>query len=530
MNFDYIIVGAGSAGCVLADRLSADGRSRVLLLEAGLADTNPLVHMPKGMAKLFSDPSQVWHIQTEASGDIPAETWMRGKLLGGSSSINGMMYFRGHPEDYNEWARLGATGWGWDQIGAAFRSIEDHELGGGEGRGSGGPLRISVNHTRTPLTEAFIAAGRQMGIPQVADLNHAGQEGVGYAPWTIGGGRRVSAAQAFLKPARTRTNLSVETGVLIDKVLFDGTRAVGLTGTRHGAPVEYRAGGEIVLSAGALGSPMILQRSGIGPAELLRAVGVKVLHDSPRVGQNLLEHRLLMTEYKLAKPVSSNAEYRGLKLILNGMRYYLSHSGPLARGSYEVGAFVRTSPDLARPDVEVLMAPFSFGVNAKGQIEIGSDHGMHLFGYPLRSRSAGSIAIRSTDPLAPALIHPNYLFDPYDQAVTIAMFRFMRSWLKQPAIAPLIACETLPGPAVETDADIIGAFKSRGTAGLHACGSVAMGRDDAPLDERLCVRGVNNLRVVDCSIMPTMVSANTNGPIMAMAWRASQIILQSRDR
>ena len=524
MSFDYIIVGAGSAGCVLADRLSADGTSRVLLLEAGPPDTSPFVHMPKGMAKLFGDPAQVWHIPTEASGDIPAETWIRGKMLGGSSSVNGMMYFRGHPQDYDEWERLGATGWGWDRIGPAFDAIENRATSGGEA-----PLRISTNANKTPLTEAYIAAGEALGVPRVSDLNHPEQEGVGYAPWTIGRGRRSSAAQAFLAPARRRPNLTVETGVIVDKVLFEGKRAVGVSAVQGGVAREFRTAGEVILSTGALTSPVILQRSGIGPAAHLRTIGVEPIHDSPRIGENLLEHRLLMMEYALARPISSNPDYRGARAILNGIRYYLTRKGPLASGSYEVGAFVRTAPELTRPDAEILMAPYSLALNAKGEVGIGEGHALHLFGYPLRSRSAGTIMARSADPADPAIIRPNYLSDPYDQAVTVAMFRYMRRWLAQPPIAALLTAETVPGPSVETDAEIIHAFRTRGQAGYHACGTVAIGGADAPLDPALRVRGVDNLRVVDGSILPTMVSANTNGPIMAMAWRAAQIILQGRN-
>jgi choline dehydrogenase len=531
-QWDYVVVGAGSAGCVLAERLSRDPKRCVLLLEAGPADANPLVHIPKGMGKLFADPAYVHYFQTEADEATPAETWIRGKLLGGSSSINGMMYFRGQPQDYEAWARVAGPAWGWAQMQRAFAAVEDHEQAGQpgatEGLGSGGPLHISTSPDRSPLTEAFLEAGTEMGLPRRPDMTQSDREGVAYATRTLKRGRRHSAADAFLKPARSRPNLHVETGAVVEKVLFDGKRASGLLVRRGRETIVVRTRGEVILSAGALISPQILQRSGLGAADHLRSLGIEVVGDSPNVGERLLEHRLLMMEYALLTPGSQNAEFRGWRLACNALRYGLARSGPLAAGSYEVAAFARTDPDDPLPDVEILMAPYSLGLNSQGEVATGAGHGVHLFGYPLRSRSEGSVRIASADPAAPPLIRPNYLSDPYDQAVTVRMFRYIRRWMRQPALKALVGEETTPGPALETDQDIIAAFRARGQAGYHACGTCRMGRDNsAVVDEQLRVRGVEGLRVVDGSVMPTMVSCNTNGPIIATAWRAADLILEN---
>jgi choline dehydrogenase-like flavoprotein len=517
MSFDYIIVGAGSAGCVLAERLSASGRRNILLLEAGPADRHPLIHMPRGMAKLFSDPRHVWLLPTIAEGDTPSETWIRGKVLGGSSSVNGMMYFRGHPEDYDEWVLRGASGWGWDRMLPAFRAIENST-------GGDAPLRIGFAGERTALSEALIQGGEALGIPRVADLNHPRQEGVGYATHTIHRGRRQSAADAFLRPARSRRNLHIETGLTVDRVLFDGRRAAGVIGHRKGATVEFRTPGEVILAAGALQSPQLLERSGIGDGARLRELGIPVVQESPGVGENLLEHRLLMMQYELLAPLSQNLEFRGWRLALNAARYALTRSGPLSTGTYDVGAFVKTLPNMERPDAEILMAPYSLGFTHKGAVTTDSTHSMHMFGYPLRSRSRGSVHIRSSRASEVALIRPNYLSDPYDQEVTLAMFRLMRRWVRQPSLQRIIGEEMLPGPSVADDASILRAFRAKGTAGYHACGTARMGGPDAVVDPNLRVRGVSALRVVDGSIMPSMVSANTNGPIMAIGWRAAELI------
>ena len=530
IQFDYLIVGAGSAGCVLADSLSADGRSQVLLVEAGPEDSHPLVHMPKGFGKLLSDPKYAWFFPTEpeASNGQRAEYWVRGKLLGGSSSINGMVYIRGQTQDYDDWARLGLGEWSWNAMSPYFKRMEDHWLGADDLRGVGGPLGISSSSPRYELGDAVLAAARDLGIPVKEDLNRLDQEGIAYLSATIKGGRRQSAAQAFLKPARRRANLTVITGTTVQRVLFDGRRAFGVLAKRAGGSEEYRAR-QIILSAGALQSPKLLQLSGIGPGGLLQSMGIATLVDSPDVGQNMREHRLLFIQHRLRRGGSLNKAFGGLPLIMNTLRYFVTRTGVMAGGSYDIGGFARSRPGLDRPDVQLMMAPYSMNFAAESY-EFEKSPGMQVFGYVLRPKSRGTVMIRSPNCDDSPAIHPNYLSTDEDRLASIDMVKLMRRWMAQKPLASFVAEETTPGIGVQSDEEIVDAFARLGQSGYHACGTCRMGGEQgAVLDSRSRVRGVENLRVVDLSMFPDMISGNTNGPMMALAGRAADLIREDDD-
>jgi choline dehydrogenase len=530
-SFDYIVVGAGSAGCVVANRLSASGRHRVLLLEAGGHDRNIWIHIPLGYGKLFSNAKVNWLYATEPEPDLNNRKIIqpRGKVLGGSSSINGLLYVRGQPEDYDHWRQLGNAGWSFEDVLPYFRRAEDQERGADELHGAGGPLAVSNVSEPHPLCEAFIDAAQQAGFPRNDDFNGPSQEGAGYFQLTARNGRRCSTAVGYLRPARRRPNLKVVTGALATRVLFSGRRAVGVEyrqGQKHGQTMHTaHANAEVILAGGAFNSPQLLQLSGLGPADLLRSHGIDVIADMPGVGNDLQDHLQVRMLYRCTEPITMNDVINSLRHRLGaGLRYIVSRKGLLTIGAGYAGAFLRTRPDLETPDVQLHFLIFS--ADAAGAA-LHSFPGFMTSVCQLRPESRGFVRIKSNDPSQPPAIQPRYLSSANDCDTVVAGMSLLRRVMEQPAMRRYIAEEIAPGSDCASDADLLAYARETGTTVYHPTSTCRMGSDPAAVvDERLRVHGIEGLRVIDGSIMPTVVSGNTNAAVVMIAEKGADMILQ----
>lgn len=525
-EFDYIIVGAGSAGCVLANRLSADGRYSVLLLEAGPRDRNIWIHIPIGYAKLFKNAKVNWMYQTEPEPGLDGRQIFqpRGKVLGGSSSINGLVYIRGQHADYDRWRQLGNVGWGFDDMLPYFRKAENQQRGESEYHGVGGPLSVSDSRQSDPLSDAFIAAATQVGIPANNDFNGASQEGAGYYQTTTRNGRRGSTARTYLRAARERRNLKIETNALAQRVLFEGKRATGVAYRQNGVLRAAKARKEVLVSSGAYNSPQLLQLSGVGPGELLRQHGIDVVHEAPGVGSSLQDHLQVRIVTRCAKTITINDDVMSLRRkAMMAMRYAFLRKGPLTIAAASAGAFFRTHPRLATPDVQIHFIPFS--TDKMGE-KLHAFSGFTAHVCQLRPESRGSVKIRSADPSVAPEIRINYLSTETDRTTNIEGLKILRKILAAPAMKPFCVNEEEPGPSVTSDADLLAYCRQRASTVFHPTSTCRMGNDlQAVVDQRLRVRGMEGLRVVDGSIMPDLVSGNTNAPIVAIAEKASDMIL-----
>ena len=528
-DFDYIVVGAGSAGCVLANRLSADPRNRVLVLEAGGRDNWIWFHVPAGYLFAIGNPRADWMFQTEKEPGLNgrALNYPRGKVVGGCSAINGMISMRGQSQDYDHWRQLGLTGWGWDDVAPVFRKLDNHFLGDTEHHGAGGEWRVEESRVRWEVLDAVIKAATEMGIPETSDFNTGDNTGVGYFHVNQKRGIRMSAARAFLKPVLKRPNLRLETGVLVEKLSFEGKRCTGVLYRQDGRLVEARTRGEVILAAGAVGSPQILQLSGIGDPDWLGEVGIPLLHVREGVGRNLQDHLQQRAIYKVDGVKTLNTTYHSLVgRALMGMQYALLQKGPLTMSPSQLGIFTRSSPDQEKSNIEFHVQPLSL-----------DKFGEPLHRFPaitvsacnLRPTSRGTIRLRSADPSAKPIIAPNYLATYEDRTVAADAIRVTRRLMRQPAMQPYNPEEYLPGPTVgDDDASLAKAAGDIGTTIFHPVGTAKMGLPSDPhavVDERLRVIGLQGLRVIDASVMPTITSGNTNTPTIMIADKAAAMVL-----
>src|ERR1700676_5308277 len=525
-EFDYVIVGAGSAGCVLANRLSADGKYSVLLLEAGPKDTNLWIHVPLGYGKLFKEKSVNWMYQTEPEPELNGRQVFqpRGKGLGGSRSVNGLLYVRGQHEDYDRWRQRGNAGWGYDDVLPYFRKAENQQRGESKYHGAGGPLPVSDWRHHDPLSEAFVDAAAETGIPTNPDFNGATQEGAGFFQTTTKRGRRASTAFSYLRPAKNRSNLHVETSALAQRILFEGRRAKAVEYKQEGRLRTAKARKEILVSSGAYNSPQLLQLSGVGPADLLKQHGIDIVLDAPGVGNDLQDHLQVRLVTRCAQRVTLNdIVNHPVRRVMAGARYAAFRRGPLTIAAGTSGAFFKTNPRLATPDIQIHFLPFS--TDRMGE-KLHSFSAFSASVCQLRPESRGSLRIRSADPAVPPEIRINYLATETDRTAFIEGLKILRRILHAPALSAYVTEEVDPGAKISSDEELLSFCRRTGSTVYHPTSTCRMGNDPlAVVDQRLKVRGIEGLRVVDASIMPDLMSGNTNAPTIMIAEKASDMIL-----
>jgi choline dehydrogenase len=529
-EYDYIVVGAGSAGCVLANRLSEDPGKRVLLLEAGGRDKSFLIHVPVGFATLMNHKGYNWCFATEPEANCKGRSIPipRGKTLGGSSSINGMLYVRGQPLDYDTWSQLGNRGWSYESVLPYFKKSENFERGGDESRGHGGPLNVADMYERADILDAFIDAGVGEGFPRTVDYNDGNQEGFGYYQITQKNGRRWSTAKAFLEPAMSRPNLRIETNAQAKGLLIEGSRCIGVAYQQNGAHREARCHGEVILAAGAVQSPHLLELSGIGQPELLKSLGIEVKHALPGVGENYRDHYATRMAWRVKLPCTLNEQTRGIAMAREIARYLFGRRGILTLTAGIVHGFVKTRPEVAGPDIQYHFAHASYANAADRKFD--RQPGMTVAICQLRPESKGTIHVKSRDPLAPPAIRPNFLAEDVDRQCLVDGMKIARRVIENPAMDKYRSHELRPGPEVQTDEQWLEFARGNGQTVYHPIGTCKMGHDPmAVVDDQLRVHGIHGLRVIDASIMPTLVSGNTNAPVIMIAEKGADLIKQSAE-